>query len=172
MKNLIFILISFYTLLNTEILNAQIYDGAQNKVSYLGTEISNYNHIIFGTDVGLTDFLSCGVNLKFNLNPPANAPDINIITRTTGEIRLDFHGANILNLKKSDILLGYGLTLDILHGPHINYQYFFTDFFGLYSRATYNIKTSSNNNRFYEYRKQDPLSFEFGIAYKFFNTYF
>lgn len=149
--------------------NCQIYDGAQNKVYYLGTEVSNYKYLLFGGDHGLTDFLSFGVNLKYMLNPPFS-DDLNFIKRLNGELRLDLHAPQSLNLKKSDILIGYGVHLNGLHGPHVSYQYFFTDFFGLFGRANYYVNSPKNDD-FFIARKPDAISFEVGIAFKFFNSY-
>ncbi len=148
---------------------AQVYDGAQNKVYYLGTEVSNYKYILFGGDHGLTDFLSFGVSIKYLLNPPF-PDDLNFIKSLNGELRLDLHAPQSLNLKKSDILLGYGVHLNGLHGLHASYQYFFTDFFGLFGRANYYVNSPKNED-FYIARKPDAFSIEVGIAYKFFNSY-
>ncbi|MBK6700706.1 MAG: hypothetical protein IPG55_12585 [Saprospiraceae bacterium] len=44
---------------------AQVFDGAQNQVSYIGGELSNYKYLTVGLDYGLTDYLSVGANIKY-----------------------------------------------------------------------------------------------------------
>lgn len=150
--------------------NAQVYDGANNKVFNVGAELSNYNYVVFGGDVGLTDYLSWGVNLRLLLNPPdIKEPDF--LKRLGGYLKMDYHAANALKLKKSDILIGYKVGLDISHGPQATYQYFFTDFFGLYGKASYYFNYPKDDE-YYLIKKPDQFTYEFGFVYKNFGTIF
>lgn len=144
--------------------NAQVYDGASNKVFNVGAELSNYKYIVFGGDVGLTDFLSGGVNLRLLLNPP-DIREPSFLKRLGGYLKMEFHAANALKLKKSDILIGYKIGLDLSHGPQATYQYFFTDFFGLYGKANYYFNYPKDGD-YYMLLKPDHFTYEFGIVYK------
>ena len=63
--------ITLWMLFTTKVdLIAQVFDGAQNQVSYIGGELSNYKHLTVGLDYGLTDYLSVGGNIKYLFNPP------------------------------------------------------------------------------------------------------
>jgi len=148
---------------------AQVFDGAQNQVSYIGGELSNYNYLTVGLDYGLTDYLSVGANIKYLFNPPEipNKEEFSFLNRLGAHLRLDFHWANYLHLKKSDILMGYRIDLEGAHGPQIIYQYFFTDFFGLYGRSNYYVNIPKSVE-YFKFRKPDPLTFEVGIIYKYF----
>ena len=80
---------------------AQVFDGAQNQVSYIGGELSNYKHLTVGLDYGLTDYLSVGGNIKYLFNPPEipNKEDIKNDAELV-ELISDYKDQSINELKR------------------------------------------------------------------------
>ncbi|MEP7196376.1 MAG: hypothetical protein ABI851_07625 [Saprospiraceae bacterium] len=165
MKNKIIICIALFIFSNINKVNAQMYDGNNDNIYTLGAEINKKLYYCNLTaDIGLSDYISGGVFIKYLFNNPK--PVESLFSKFLIGARLDVHGSNFFKLKKSDILLGYEYGVSY-HGPHTEYRYAITDFFGFFGRAIYNINISNEFADKSEIRA--PLSLEAGIHVRFFN---
>lgn len=142
--------------------SSQVFDGFGSGISNLGYKKGDFNYVTFGTDVGIMQHLSLGLSLDYAFSTPEGV-DKPIFF----EGRIDLHGANIIDLGKQDILLGYHNDFDNTQGAHIIYQYHISDFFGFYGRATYNFKV--NEAQFFNsISDTQKFRFQLGIIFRTF----
>ncbi len=149
-------------------IKAQYFDGFLDVVGKLGYETGATSYGIISGETGVSKYLSLGLNLKYLLSSRSDL-GMNSTLDEDGKIgyslRADIHAHNIVDLAKSDILLGYNYKHGT-SGVHIEYRYFISEFFGFYGRSKYHFDypriTVLSDNSFLE----SKLRFEVGIIFK------
>ncbi len=82
---------------------AQVFDGAQNQVSYIGGELSNYKYLTVGLDYGLTDYLSVGANIKYLFKNLIFkfGENMELFNKNMGKILLNYLDSNSAEMEQS-----------------------------------------------------------------------
>lgn len=146
-------------------LNSQIFDGGLDGALAVGYEPIQFNYLTAGVDVGLGQVISIGVRFKYVV--ASNESLLLIDFPFNYELRVDLHASSLLDLKSSDILLGYCHTAKT-GGVNTEYRYFLNDFFGIYGRTKYFFNPPRIASPLYP-TIDNKLRFEIGILFKAFS---
>lgn len=137
-----------FTFIISERLNAQAYDGSEDRKLFLGTTvIGNCFGIELQGDEGMSDLVSYGGKIIYLFSKAdENIDEFDRAAQAFSNLDLSmylrFHFSEVLRLsEKTDPFLGLDFSLKAL-GAHVGFKYNFGETLGIYAIAGYSFSGS------------------------------